>query len=285
MVKTTESIMRHKLLEKPLNILADEHYSFDERRCYADRNGLYLFQEIPFELEESLPFEEVESDCDLDDDPYPNSGFKFYRSPSIQTLGLNDEFKEEDAEPKKGFWRRQFGPTETHAQRKFDWMFGVFFPVICFAFDPIVFNGGFEGNGDSLLSGIKPFVYLLSYTSIISMIAWLLFGRKLKWLSGVLAGLFAVGGVTSLALGIVLFPFSLIGLLLVIGALGFTPLLTSIAFLRNSARAYRSAKQFFEPTLLKNIFAVSALFSAVIPYVFQVEIRKGLATHLAYLLR
>jgi hypothetical protein len=225
------------------------------------------------------------------DEPYPNSGFKLYNWPAIQILGLNGELDGEDPKvpevetplAKEGFWKRQFGTKVTRAQRKWDWILGVIMPVLCITFDPIVFNG--INGGDGMLTFIKPFAYLLSYVSIMAMIAWLLWGDKLKGLNGVLAGLFLTGGAVSLAIGIVLFPFSLIGSIVVIGALGFTPLLTSVVFLRNSARAYRSAKEFLEPTLLKHLFAVSALFSAIVPYVFQAEIRKGLANHLSYLLR
>jgi hypothetical protein len=225
------------------------------------------------------------------DEPYPHSGFRFYNWPAIQTLGLNGELDVELSPPviellppaKKRFWQRQFGPVATLAQKKFDWIFGVIMPVVCITFDPIVFTG-FNGD-DGLLTVIKPFTYLLSYTSIMAMIAWLLWGDKLKGLNGALAGLFMVGALVSLAIGIVLFPFSLIGSIMLIGALGFTPLFTSIVFFRNSARAYRSAKEFLEPILLTHLFAVSALFSAIVPYVFQAEMTKGLANHLAYLLR
>jgi len=217
------------------------------------------------------------------DEPYPNSGLNFFDRPSIQTLGLNGELEVEPTPDKLPFWRRQFGATVTRAQRKWDWILGVIMPVICITFDPVVFNG--MGGGDGLLNFVKPFAYLLSFVSIMAMIAWLLWGDKLNWLNGPLAGLFLIGGAVSLAIGIVLFPFSLIGSIVVIGALGFTPLFTSIVFFRNADRAYRSAKAFLEPTLLKHLFAVSALLSAVVPYVFQVEIRKGLANHLAYLLR
>ena len=220
-----------------------------------------------FRYQETLPFDGL-------DDPYPNSVLH----------GLDREFVKEilrvdDPEPvsrsKPGFWRRQFSCEVTSGQRKFDWMFGVIMPAVCIGFDPIVFTG--MNGGDGLLTSIKPFAYLLSFTAIMAMAAWLLWGDKLRGLAGALAGFFAVAGVLALAIGIFLLPFSLFGLFIVIGALGFTPLFTSTVFLRNSARAYHSAKEFIDPSVLQHLAAVSALFSAVVTYVFQSEIRKVLA--------
>jgi hypothetical protein len=170
--------------------------------------------------------------------------------------------------PEIGFWKRQFQAESTSTQKNFDWTFGVILPVICFAFDPIVFKG------ESFLGIAKPFAYLLSFVSILAMMAWLIWGEKLKWLSGILAGFFAVSGLISLAIGIVLFPFSLIGLVLLIGVLGFTPLVTSIVYLRNATRAYRAAKPLLEKHVLIRSAVLSAMFGFVTPFVINTEINQ-----------
>lgn len=188
----------------------------------------------------------------------------------MTTLGLD----EERTEPRKGFWRRQFQTEATEPQRTFDWTFGVILPVICFVFDPIVFKGNLDGT--AFLGGFKPFAYALSYISIMVMAAWLIWGEKLKWLNAFTAGLFAVGGAISLAVGIVLFPISLLGLIVLIGVLGFTPLFTSIVFLRNAARAFQAAKPFLEKKILIYSFGLSALLAATLPYVLNVEIKNDL---------
>ena len=180
----------------------------------------------------------------------------------MQTLELNKE----KTELEKGFWRRQFQPAATAAQTKFDWTFGVVLPVVCFVFDPIVFEAG------SVLAPLKFFAYFLSFVSIMAMAAWLVWGAKLKWLNAFLAGLFAVGGVISLAIGILIVPISLIGLIVLIGIPGFTPLFTSIVFLRNALRAFQSAKPFFEKKILVYSSALAALLSAVVPYVLNANI-------------
>lgn len=189
----------------------------------------------------------------------------------MQELKLN----EETSEPKKRFWARQFQQTSTAAQRRFDWIFGAILPVICFAFDPLVFKGFGLGKG-AQLGDYKPFAYLLSFVSIMAMAAWLIWGEKLKWLNGFLAGLFAVSAIISFGVGVILFPFSLLGLVILIGVLGFTPLFSSMVFLRNSIRAYRSAKPFLEKHVLEYSFILTALFSFVIPFVANVEIYKRL---------
>ena len=193
----------------------------------------------------------------------------------MQQLKLNEtDISDENIadEPRKTFWRRQFQIESTRAQRKFDWFFGVIMPVICFVFDPIVFKG--SGFGTALLGTYKPFAYLLSFVSVMAMSAWLIWGVKLKWLNAFLAGFFLVGGIVSLSIGVVLFPFSLMGLIILIGVLGFTPLFSSIVFFRNAFRSFQTAKPFFESGVLIRSFVITAIFSTVIPAIINVEIKR-----------
>lgn len=108
------------------------------------------------------------------------------------------------------------------------------------------------------------------------MMAWLIWGNRLRWLSGVLAGLFLVSGAVALTIGIVIFPYSLFGLIFLIGALGFTPLFTGIVYLRNGLRAVKAAKPIFAKKTLAYCILLSSLASGVIPYVINVEINKSL---------
>jgi len=78
-------------------------------------------------------------------------------------------------------------------------------------------------------------------------------------------GCSAVGGIVSLVIGVVLLPFSVIGLVFLIGILGFTPLFTSIVYLRNSARMFKTAQPYFRPSSLISAFVFAAAFSAAIP--------------------
>lgn len=177
-------------------------------------------------------------------------------------------------EPKERFWQRYFQIEAAEPPRKFDWFFGVIMPVICFVFDPTVFKGGVLGP--AFLGTFKPFAYLLSFVSVMAMAAWLIWGAKLKWFNAFLAGLFLVSGIISLGIGLVLFPFSMLGLLILIGALGFTPLFSSVVFLRNAFRAFQMAKPFLEKGVLIRSFALAAIFSAVVPSVINLEIKRVL---------
>ena len=184
------------------------------------------------------------------------------------------KLNEGTAEPRKGFWRRQFQTEPTESQQKFDWFFGVILPIVCFVFDPIVFKG--DAWGAAFLGTYKPFAYILSFVSVMALSAWLIWGEKLKWLNAFLAGLFIIGGLVSLGVGIILSPISLLGLIVIIGALGFTPLFSAVVYLRNSLRAFQAAKPFLEKSVLIRSFALGAIFSAVVPSVINAEIKRAL---------
>ncbi len=188
----------------------------------------------------------------------------------MQILNLEDE---NIIEVKETFWRRQFQKESTSSQNSFDWAFGVFMPLICFLFDPIVFE---SSMGGSLLGKYKPFAYVLSFASLTAMSIFLVWGKELKWLNGFLSGLFVIGGIISLIVGILLIPFSLIGLILLIGVLGFTPFFSSFVFIRNSFRAYDFAKPHFEGKTLVRAFILSAMFSLITPVVVNSEINRML---------
>ena len=193
----------------------------------------------------------------------------------MQTLGLNEEPTETRVDPSGpyvGFWKRQFQQDATDDQKTFDWFFGIILPVACFFLDPIVFESHLGGS--AFLGDYKPFAYLLSFASIMALMAWLLWGEKLRWLNAPLAGIFAVGGIVSLAVGLVLLPLSLLGLFFLIGILGFTPLLTSLVFARNSVRALRSARPYLAKRSLVYSSLLTALFAFVVPYVANVEISR-----------
>jgi hypothetical protein len=198
---------------------------------------------------------------------------------SLFDTGMETEFTEvraphlpqRMAEEQRGFWRRQFQSEPTTVQRVFDWAFGVALPVICFVADPIVFKN-WGGRGDGFLSNYAPFAYVLSSVSVISMIVWLTFGQRLRLANAAFSGLFAVGAIISLIIGLVLFPFSLLGLIVLIGALGFTPLITSIIYLRNSYRAFSMVEATEPKRLIVHAFLLSALFSVVVPYAINVQI-------------
>lgn len=170
-----------------------------------------------------------------------------------------------------GFWKRQFQLEPTRKQRVFDYLFGIILPVICFTFDPRVFNGNYPWLGN-----YKPFAYLLSFVSILALLAFMLWGKELKWLNGFLSGFFALGGTISLIVGIIIFPLSVVGLIILIGALGFTPLFTAFVYWRNATRSYQYAKPLLGEQVLIYSAVLSILFGFVTPFIVNVKIQREL---------
>ncbi|HEY0457586.1 MAG TPA: hypothetical protein VGC97_00445 [Pyrinomonadaceae bacterium] len=196
----------------------------------------------------------------------------------MQTLGLNGTANSSQTNlaktPKVGFWKRQFQSPANSKQKTYDWIFGVILPVICFVFDPIVFKGRFVGS--ALFADYRPFAYVLCSACITALAAWLIFDEKLRWLNGFLAGLFFLGGVISLGVGIVLFPFSFVGLMILIGALGFTPLFTAVIYLRNAFRALDASKMFLVKSVRNYAFAFGIIFSASLAWTINSEVKNSL---------
>lgn len=186
---------------------------------------------------------------------------------------MNQTVLQTNVTQKKGFWRQQFQERATKKQRRFDWIFGVIMPAICFLLDPIFFKSSFLG-GKAIFGAYKPFAYVLSYVSIMTLFAFLTLGKKAKYFNAFFAGIFLIGGIVSLFVGIVLFPFSFIGLLVFIGILGFTPLLTAVVFLRNFYRAFQTAKPFLDAKKLWTTFALTAIFSFAIPLALNIQIER-----------
>jgi hypothetical protein len=174
------------------------------------------------------------------------------------------------------FWKRQFHTESTYGQKYFDGLFGIILPVICFFFDPIVFRT--NDLGAPLAGQFKPFAYILSFVSIMALMAFMIWGAKLKWLNGFLSGLFAVGAIVSLFVGIALFPFSVMGLVVLIGALGFTPLFTAFVYWRNAVRAYKITKPVLGINLLVKSMMLTAMFNLITPAIINIKIQKGLET-------
>jgi len=188
----------------------------------------------------------------------------------VQTLDLgNKEFsgsREGGADTTVGFWERQFIQTKTSSQTRFDWAYGVVIPLFCVVADPIVFADR------GILTEYRPFAYLLSSASILAMAAWLLWGDRLRWLAAPLGGLFIAGSFISFLVGVILLPYSLIGLFYLIGFLGFTPLFAGLVYLRNGVRAIGVADTFMEKTLVWQAAVLTAILALVIPYVVNAPV-------------
>ena len=174
----------------------------------------------------------------------------------MKTLEMEYGLKREQT-----FWRRQVQTETTSGQKVFDWIFGIILPVACFSLDPAVFKSSDLWGAAPYLATIKPFAYLLSFVSIMSMMAWLIWGARLKWLGGFLSGLFLVGALVSFGVALVMLPISLLGMLLAgLGVLGFIPFFTSFVYLRTAMRSFKLAQPFFRKNILVKTFLLTATF-------------------------
>lgn len=138
----------------------------------------------------------------------------------------------------KGFWRRQFGEQVTPKQRRFDILFGFVMPVLCLVFDPIVFREWLSDKPGFLLGSLQFYAYTIIALEMVALAAWLsgVAGRGRP--PAALGGVLLAGGLFSFALGVVLLPFSVLGIIFfLVGILGFTPLFTAVVYLRNGWRA------------------------------------------------
>lgn len=151
-------------------------------------------------------------------------------------IRLDIDQKGETSQP--GFLRRQFMPSTSSAQRVFDVLFGVVAPILCFVFDPIVFRANF---GLGLLPAYQSYAYLVSGIEISLLLICLLWGPQLQPRTRLLGGTLMAGALFSGVIGVILLPFSLIGLLLGIGIFGFIPFFTALVYWRNGKRALQLA--------------------------------------------
>jgi hypothetical protein len=134
------------------------------------------------------------------------------------------------------FWGKQIPPRPTAGQIAFDLAFGIALPVICLYFDPFVLQADI---GEPLLGRYAVSARVAISLGLLSLSAWML----IRWPPALMAGLLAGGAIFATLLGLVLLPFSIMGLLMFIGVLGFSPFVTAFVFWRNAVAAYRRTHQ------------------------------------------
>lgn len=157
-----------------------------------------------------------------------------------RTDGTNNAFtRRSKRETLREFLRRQFRNEATHEQIKFDIATGIVLPVLCLLFDPFVFRAGILGQ--PLAGQFQLFAYGFIAIEIIALAVWLALGSRAGEWCGVIGGIMLAGVLFSLAIGIWMLPFTLFGLLFILGALGFTPFLAALIYLRNARRALKAA--------------------------------------------
>jgi hypothetical protein len=141
------------------------------------------------------------------------------------------------APPARGFWRRQFAESVTPRQRQFDIAFGLVLPVVCFVFDPVVFQGWLM-DGDGFYGHWRSYAYTVSALEVVALAAWLLRAGGAGRPPAALGGVLVAGGLFSFVIGMAILPLSLVGLIFYFaGVFGLIPFPTAIIYLRNGWRA------------------------------------------------
>lgn len=166
-------------------------------------------------------------------------------------------------EPGPSFGRRQVAGEPTGPQVVFDVLFGILLPIACLAMDPIVFRG--DGVGGPVLGAYKVQAYVFIGLQVVALALWLLVGPRMAKGAAWFAGPLAAGAVGAALVGVAILPFTLIGLLMIVGALGFSPFLTAFVFLRNALRA-RARGKAYAPSTSGALF-LAGLLAAVLPAV------------------
>jgi len=155
-----------------------------------------------------------------------------------------------------GFWQRQFSVNVTRQQMIFDVIMGIFAPILCLIFDPLVFN--------ELLSSSLKLVYIIIGLEIVTLALWLIFGIHLKPFAEFIGGILLSGALFALVIGIFLLPLSFLGLIFIIGILGLTPFFTTFVFLRNAVRLLQQANEKISVTsLIMGISLVVAIQAGI----------------------
>ena len=159
-------------------------------------------------------------------------------TPAAPEPQIDPEFANRHHPKEPGSWlRRAFDSTASSI------ILGILAPIACFALKPVLLPGDrFELPGLGFISAFWIFGYGVIGLGIATLSLWLWRGTRLGAWCGVVSGVLAACALFAGGLGLVLLPFSLIGLLVLIGALGFVPFLTATTFARNAIRAFAHAR-------------------------------------------
>lgn len=151
-----------------------------------------------------------------------------------------------------------------------DMLGGILLPVVCVLVDPFVFRTSdtLPGGGGPLLGRYLVFGY---GEILLGMTAFALYQWQ-QVVSPFLAGMLLVGSVFAGVLGLILLPFSFLGLLFLIGVLGFSPFVSCFVFARAYVRLHRLCLVQRLRTEVLRMTTLGVLFAGVLPIGAQVAV-------------
>jgi hypothetical protein len=165
------------------------------------------------------------------------------------------------------------GPRGSLGSTIFSVLMGIVAPIVCLALQPVLLPGDrFLLPGLGFINAYRLFGYGVIGLEILALSVWIAFGDRLGVWCGPLSGVLFAGALFAGGLGLVLLPFSLIGLLAIIGVLGFVPLFTARVFYRNAVQGYRHAGKYLGGTRLRASTLLGAILVVGVPGAIQVGI-------------
>jgi len=176
---------------------------------------------------------------------------------------------------KRSFWKRQFTDTATRPQLVFDVIFGIVMPVICFYFDPGIIRSHYRWDGYLSLGQHAITIYMFSGFAILGLMFWMGLRKQANRYAPLIGGLFVSAATFSFLLGVLMLPASLIGLIIIIGALGFTPFATGLVFLRNGVRAINQTRSSSTGRIQVKMIATAALLAFCVPLVTSWQLGRA----------
>lgn len=120
-------------------------------------------------------------------------------------------------------------------------LWGIAAPITCFALDWAMGLSDFLGPPLVLYKLYRVFCFGLIGLELLALLIWIFFGSKQRIEAAFLSGVLLMGGIAAATVGIILLPYSLAGLIVGIGLIGFVPFITAATFVRCGIAAYRCA--------------------------------------------
>jgi hypothetical protein len=163
----------------------------------------------------------------------------------------------------------------TPAQIIFDVICGIVVPALCLILDPgIVRDAGEQLFPSPPLGQYSLSIYGLSALAIPSLAMWLLLRRRVRAWGGLISGVLLAGAICSLLIGGILFPLSVLALVIGIGILGFTPLVTGFVYLRNAIRSFGQASLHMSRIRLVGSMLLTAILVVAVPAIANWRISR-----------
>jgi hypothetical protein len=177
---------------------------------------------------------------------------------------------------RQGFWARQFGTHRTKGQDTFDVIFGLVLPIACFLVDPIVFKSA-SVFGPPLLEDYQLIAYVVSAVEMGTFLVWRTFPKLARTFAPAFAGIFLAGAFFSTVVGLAILPFTLLGLLMIIGLPGLTPFVSAFVYLRNSVRAMKLQAKDSGLALRVVVAALGAMLFVGLPIRASVQVDRAMS--------